>query len=72
MFFFAKSSTLQPSVDLSPHPGDGPVNIIHRGMGTISALMAFCERNPPVTDGFPSERASYVELWCQDAHATSL
>ena len=25
-------------------------------METIFALLAFCERNPPVTGGFPSQR----------------
>ena len=25
-------------------------------METFSALLAFCERNPPITGGFPSQR----------------
>ena len=28
------------------------------------ALLAHCERNPQVTGGFPSQRASNVKLWC--------
>ena len=27
-------------------------------MKMISAFMAFCEKNPPVTSGFPSQRVS--------------
>ena len=27
-------------------------------MGTSSALLTLCKRNPPVTGGFPSQRAS--------------
>ena len=30
---------------------------------TLSALLALCVGNPPVTGGFPSQRASNVELW---------
>ena len=30
---------------------------------TLSALQALCEGNPPVTGGFPSQRASNTELW---------
>ena len=33
-----------------------------------SVLLALCQENPPLTDGFPSQRANYVEsismLWC--------
>ena len=33
-----------------------------------SVLLALCQKNPPVTGGFPSQRARYVEsismLWC--------
>ena len=29
-----------------------------------STLLALCEGNPSVTDGFPSQRASNAELWC--------
>ena len=31
---------------------------------TLSESLALCAGNPPVTDGFPSERASEAELWC--------
>ena len=31
---------------------------------TFSGLMALCEGNPPVTGGFPPQRASNAELWC--------
>ena len=31
-------------------------------MDTISTLLAFCENNPQLTGGFPSQRASKVEL----------
>ena len=30
----------------------------------LSALLAFCGGNPPVTGGFPAQRASNVEIWC--------
>ena len=33
-------------------------------MGTVSAILALCERNPPVTVGFLLTKASDVELWC--------
>ena len=33
-------------------------------METVSALLDLCEGNPTVTGGFPSQRASNVELWC--------
>ena len=29
----------------------------------LSALLALCEGNPPVISGFPSQRASNIELW---------
>ena len=32
-------------------------------MMTLSALLALCEGNPPVTDGFPSQGASCADLW---------
>ena len=32
--------------------------------GTLSAQLVFWEGKPPVTGGFPSQRASYTELWC--------
>ena len=32
--------------------------------GTLSILMALCERNPPVTGGFPSEWTCNAKLWC--------
>ena len=31
-------------------------------METLPALLALCEGNPPMTGGFPSQRASIVEL----------
>ena len=33
-------------------------------METLSALLAICAGNSPVTDEFPAQRASDVELWC--------
>ena len=30
----------------------------------FSALLALCVGNPPVTGGFPTQRASDAELWC--------
>ena len=33
-------------------------------METFSALLVLCEGNPPVTGGFPSQRASNIEPWC--------
>ena len=34
-------------------------------METLSTLLAFCERNPPVTGGFPSQRASNTgDVFC--------
>ena len=33
-------------------------------METLSALLAFCEGNPPVTCGLPSQRDSNTELSC--------
>ena len=32
--------------------------------GNISALLALCVGNPPVTGGFPLAKASDAELWC--------
>ena len=32
-------------------------------MEKLSALLALCEENPPVTGGFPSQRVSDAELW---------
>ena len=37
---------------------------------TLSALLALCEGNPPVTGEFPSQRTSNLELWC--CHCVSL
>ena len=37
-------------------------------METLSALLALCEGNPPFTGGFPSQRASNVELWFSFLH----
>ena len=31
--------------------------------GTHFTLLALCEGNPPVTGGFPSQLASYMNLW---------
>ena len=33
-------------------------------METLSGLQTFCDGNPLVIDGFPSQRASNMELWC--------
>ena len=33
-------------------------------MERFSVVLALCERNPPVTSGFPSKRANNAELWC--------
>ena len=33
-------------------------------IGTLYTFLALCEGNPPVTGGFPSQRASNVELLC--------
>ena len=46
--------------------------IIHRVWMTINtcmmmswhALLVLCEGNPPVTGGFPSQRASNMKFWC--------
>ena len=35
----------------------------HHVMETFSVLLALCGGNPPVTGGFPSQRASDTELW---------
>ena len=32
-------------------------------MKSFSSLLALCEGNPPVTGGFPSQRASNTQLW---------
>ena len=41
-------------------------------MESLSELLTPCEGNPPVTGGFPSQRASDVEplcfLWCESEH----
>ena len=34
------------------------------GMETLSALLALCGGNPPVTGGFPSQRGNNAERWC--------
>ena len=36
----------------------------HRRLDDIITLLALCEGNPLVTSGFPSQRASNMELWC--------
>ena len=36
----------------------------HHAMKTISVLLLLYHDIPPVNDGFLSQRASYVELWC--------
>ena len=33
-------------------------------METLLILLALCEGNPLVTSGFPSQKASNLELWC--------
>ena len=33
-------------------------------MWTFSALFILWKRNPPITRGFPSQKASNAELWC--------
>ena len=33
-------------------------------MEAFSALLALCERNPPVTGGFSPTKASHAKLWC--------
>ena len=42
----------------------GKQNMITSWNETLSALLALCEGNPPVSGGFPSQRASNVKLWC--------
>ena len=37
-------------------------------MNMRSILLALCEGNPPVTGGFPSQRASNAELLCFICH----
>ena len=32
-------------------------------METLSALLAPCYRNPPVTGGFPAQKDDKAELW---------
>ena len=32
-------------------------------MATLSSLLGLCEGNPPIISGFPSQRASKIELW---------
>ena len=36
----------------------------HHDMVMLSSLLALCEGNPPVTGGFPSQRANNAELCC--------
>ena len=36
----------------------------YHGNQDMEMLMAFCEGNPSVTSGFPSQRTSDAELWC--------
>ena len=36
----------------------------HHPMERFSALLTFCEGNPPVTRWFPLTKASDTELWC--------
>ena len=33
-------------------------------MEMLSVLLALCEGNPPVIDGFPSQKADNMLLWC--------
>ena len=43
---------------------DGRYDKWRHGMETPSSLLALCEGNPSVTDGFPSQKVSNAELWC--------
>ena len=36
----------------------------YHNMEILSILLALCEGNPPVTGGFPSQKANNVEHWC--------
>ena len=36
----------------------------HGNISTITVTLALCQGNPPVTGGYPSQRASKVELRC--------
>ena len=35
----------------------------HHDMEMLPSLLALCEGNPPVSGGYPSQRASNAELW---------
>ena len=68
------SKSLQIIMVIMGHPvwclGQEPKSNQHgawwyHAMEMLSALLAFCEENPLVTGGFPSQRASDdAELWC--------
>ena len=30
---------------------------------TLSTLLGLCNRNPPVTGGFPSQKVSHSQIW---------
>ena len=45
-----------------------PYSWWRHGMETLSALLALCGGNPPVTGGFPSQRAGDAELSLQWRH----
>ena len=55
------------------HQYSTTINLRNHGMETVYALLALCEGNPPVTGGFPSQRASNAEpwwlIWCWAEHA---
>ena len=62
-----RTSPIRPSM----YPCWNPINYSwwHHGMEVLSLLMVLCVGNPPVTGGFPTQRASDAEvwwcLWCQ-------
>ena len=39
------------------------MSLSHYNVEMVSTLMALCEDIPPISDGFPSQKTSYVELW---------
>ena len=73
--FCARSVFVVCFINFCFHLLYGPIYIIlplllqygtfwHHDMETLSKLLALCEGNLPVIDGFPSQRASNTELWC--------
>ena len=68
---YYQSHPIDPAHKKATAGGNGQ-NITHlefqfswwrHGMETITALLALCEGNPPVTGGFPSRRVSNWERW---------